>query len=567
MLKILNLTNLSNYNNYGQRLQTYALQKYIKDKFDVIMQTIDTRGFFSTFGNSHCFDQFNAKYIQFLKVDKFLDDKIFNADAILVGGDQNFNCLHPYYTCQHYDTKMKLMSYSSSATSFLDDAKTADQNLMSQLSKFKMLSFREKSSYDGMKNAIKTRLTYNIDPVFLLSVDEWLSIARKPSFIKENEAFDFSYFVKNEKNAIKANDGIREFIYYGNNNNADNVPPDEFLWLVSHCRKLKTTSFHGVAFGVIFQKPMQICDNKAADSRIKNLISLLGLECKNGCISDFKNAAQKIIDERKRSYEWLKECLMVKDFKYAGYAKDQNIRNKASSGGVIPLLAKSIIEDDGIVYGAAYADDFKSVKTICIDNMDDYFKKIVKSKYSECYMPDLNEVKQKLESQQKVLFIGCPCQVKKLKEFLGKDYVNLIAIDLLCNGYSRNEFLRRFVEEQEKKENSKITSLDMRLNHSVYLYIKFANGKEKILNDVVTKIFVCNKTNYIEECKTCNMHTSGNSHADLTIGDFWGFNSYRNICDENFNPKNGSNVIYVNTERGLHYFNCIKNQLEWRYLR
>jgi len=115
-----------------------------------------------------------------------------------------------------------------------------------------MLSFREKSSYDGMKNAIKTRLTYNIDPVFLLSVDEWLSIARKPSFIKENEVFDFSYFVKNEKNAIKANDGIREFIYYGNSNNVDNVPPDEFLWLVSHCRKLKTTSFHGVAFGVIF---------------------------------------------------------------------------------------------------------------------------------------------------------------------------------------------------------------------------------------------------------------------------------------------------------------------------
>ena len=94
---------------------------------------------------------------------------------------------------------------------------------------------------------------------------------------------------------------------------------------------------------------------------------------------------------------------------YACYAKDKEIRDKSASGGMSALLAKHIIDNNGIVYGATYADDFKSVKTICVSNMQDYYVKLSKSKYSQCEMPDLNEVKLQLESGKEVLFTGCPC--------------------------------------------------------------------------------------------------------------------------------------------------------------
>jgi coenzyme F420-reducing hydrogenase beta subunit len=88
--------------------------------------------------------------------------------------------------------------------------------------------------------------------------------------------------------------------------------------------------------------------------------------------------------------------------------------------------------------------------------------------------------------------------------------------------------------------------------------LKFENGKDKVVEDYVTKVFVCNKGNYIEDCKTCNMHTAGNSYADLTIGDFWDYGKYKYICNEEFHPTKGSNIVYVNTEKGRTLFNILK---------
>ena len=44
-------------------------------------------------------------------------------------------------------------------------------------------------------------------------------------------------------------------------------------------------------------------------------------------------------------------------------------------------------------------------------------------------------------------------------------------------------------------------------------------------------MFVCNKANYIDACKTCDMHFAGNSYADLTLGDFWDYGKYKDVCD------------------------------------
>ena len=200
-------------------------------------------------------------------------------------------------------------------------------------------------------------------------------------------------------------------------------------------------------------------------TRIDSLLDLIGAKIENGKIVNYDETLKNIDYQRHQAYSWLKDCLSCKDFKYACYAKDKIVRSKCTSGGMSALIAKQTLDTGGIVYGASYAADFKSVKTIRVTNIEDYFKKISKSKYSYCEMPDIDEVKADLESGKQVLFTGCPCQIKKLKAQLGKDYENLIAADLLCNGYSRPEILKEFIEKQEKEENSKVAVLDMRPKH------------------------------------------------------------------------------------------------------
>lgn len=199
--------------------------------------------------------------------------------------------------------------------------------------------------------------------------------------------------------------------------------------------------------------------------------------------------------------------------------------------------------------------------------MDDYYAKISKSKYSLSGAPDVAQVKADLEGGAPVLFIGCPCQVKELKKALGGDYDNLLTVDLLCNGCSRPELLAEFVAAQEEEAGSKVAALDMRPGHGMDIYIRFADGQEKTIKDTVTRVFVCNKKNYVGQCLMCRMHAAGNGAADLTIGDFWQHRQYKDVCGPAFSPYAGTNIAYVNTEKGRTAFNQAKPFVEWRYLR
>ena len=390
--------------------------------------------------------------------------------------------------------------------------------------------------------------------------------------------FDFTYNLGDKYDEVVEDSatGIKNYIVYGNTKNLDrhNFQPDEFLWMALNCRNFTTTSFHGTVFGIIFGKDMTFPDERVfsvvnkwyGTMRIDNTLELIGAKIENGKIINQNEVSENISKQRELAREWLEKCLSCSGFKYACYAKDTTIRDKSTSGGMSALIAKHFIDNGGVVYGAAYSDDFKSVKTVRVDSMDDYFKKISKSKYNFCQMPDVEEVRKDLESEVPVLFTGCPCQIKKLKELLGKEYQNLTTVDLLCNGYSRPEFLERFVDEQEKLEGSRIVHMDMRPKHCSGLQLKFENGKEKVVENCVTRVFVCNKGNYIEECKTCNMHKAGHGVADLTIGDFWDFRKYKSNIGDGFSPRIGTNIAYINTEQGRILFNAMKPHLEWRYL-
>ena len=71
-------------------------------------------------------------------------------------------------------------------------------------------------------------------------------------------------------------------------------------------------------------------------------------------------------------------------------------------------------------------------------------------------------VKSELEKGTMVCFTGTPCQISGLLNFLGKEYENLITIDMICKGVPSPKLWKKYVDFQEKKYKSKIKKVSFR---------------------------------------------------------------------------------------------------------
>lgn len=96
--------------------------------------------------------------------------------------------------------------------------------------------------------------------------------------------------------------------------------------------------------------------------------------------------------------------------------KDENILKESTSGGAFTAIANYIIEQGGVVFGAAFDKDFK-VNHIYVDNKENLYKfrnsKYVQSNINDSY----TKVKEFLDNNKLVCFSGTPCQVEGLQSF------------------------------------------------------------------------------------------------------------------------------------------------------
>ncbi|MCD7884749.1 MAG: Coenzyme F420 hydrogenase/dehydrogenase, beta subunit C-terminal domain [Lachnospiraceae bacterium] len=86
-----------------------------------------------------------------------------------------------------------------------------------------------------------------------------------------------------------------------------------------------------------------------------------------------------------------------------------------------------------------------------------------------------------MEQSIDVCFVGTTCQVAGLKAFLGKEYVNLVTVDLVCHGTPSPKLWDKYLKYQKNKYHSEIVETSFRNKtygyHSGTMMIKFANGK------------------------------------------------------------------------------------------
>ena len=253
---------------------------------------------------------------------------------------------------------------------------------------------------------------------------------------------------------------------------------------------------------------------------------------------------------------------------YAAFSKNEKMRMESSSGGIFSELAKEILLQGGVVYGAAYNEQFE-VQHCCVDTVDD-LRKLRGAKYAESDLGNsFSDILKRLKTGQKVLFSGTPCQVAGLKSFLGKEYDNLFCIDFVCHGIPSPTVWKNYVEYRAKKDaNGELPkNINLRSKHtgwSKYQYsnvFEYKNGKKYSalsIDSLFMKLFV---GDYIsrESCENCKFK-GYNRVSDITLGDFWGIWD----IDPQMDDDKGTSVVLIQSEKGQQLWNIIRDQIVYK---
>ena len=243
---------------------------------------------------------------------------------------------------------------------------------------------------------------------------------------------------------------------------------------------------------------------------------------------------------------------------YAAYAKDQLVRRQSSSGGMFTILARDVLARSGIVYGAAFDENFKVVHIGV--RSEDGLEKLRGSKYVQSFISGTlyREIKDELNKGTAVLFSGTPCQVAGLRFYLQKEYENLLTVDLVCHGVPSPKVWAGYLSFLERKYG-KIRNYLFRDKDKSW---KMFNSKVETENKTVIKymdqdfflfLFLFHTQPMLREsCYRCAFADRGRI-SDITIGDFWGCQPSEKLVDDD----KGISCVLCNTVKGNAIFNSL----------
>lgn len=271
---------------------------------------------------------------------------------------------------------------------------------------------------------------------------------------------------------------------------------------------------------------------------------------------------------------------------YAAKNSNEEELLKSSSGGVFILLAKLVLHQGGVVFGAKFDENWNVIHAYAETEGDTQAfigSKYVQSRIGNTY----TQAKDFLKQGREVLFSGTPCQIAGLKQFLGKEYDNLLTVDVICHGVPSPKVWQRYLDEIKgnacKKEESipspdvigspadiqieSVSFRDKRTGWKKYsITLTFADittGGNKLVSfshifreDPYMKLFL---RNFIlrPSCYQCPAK-EGKSQSDLTIADFWGIE--RNHPD--FDDERGVGLIMINSGKGQQAISSLLLELK-----
>ena len=252
---------------------------------------------------------------------------------------------------------------------------------------------------------------------------------------------------------------------------------------------------------------------------------------------------------------------------YACYNTDKEIRLSSSSGAIFSSLAEYALEQQGVVYGVAMSEDCYFAEFISITSKEE-LTKLRGSKYLQAKVGNTyRSVKEDLVAGKLVLFSGTGCQVNGLKSFLGKEYDNLICVDVICHGAPSSAIWKKYATYQEQTNGGKLKGINFRCKDDSWTDFGMKEVCKSIPDGETKKLYISkNKDAYMQmflrnyclrpscyECVAKKVKVS-----DLTIADFWGINDVA----PDMNDGMGTSLVLIRTEKGKDVFEKISSSMK-----
>lgn len=305
--------------NYGAVLQAYALQHYIEEALGYNVEIVDYRendkkeGPFVFVRVTHnFFKDFVLSVIRFLKYpslkkrhERFEDFRkdyfhltpqcyvgaeslnLLRKDFYISGSDQVFNPRLKNYKAYYLDFDKRngqKIAYAPSfgISTFNDDI---TRQILPLLTDFDILSCREESGASYLSKVLSRTVPTVVDPVFLLSKDEWGRVAILPKRKNYLLIYCLSKGKLRQLQKIAKEVAAKEHLDIIT---IEDEGPREFIGYIMGADFVITDSFHGTSFSLIFGKRHISCIiNKSKGTRIENVMRMFGKE--NEIVYDLGN--------------------------------------------------------------------------------------------------------------------------------------------------------------------------------------------------------------------------------------------------------------------------------------
>lgn len=201
---------------------------------------------------------------------------------------------------------------------------------------------------------------------------------------------------------------------------------------------------------------------------------------------------------------------------YQGWASNEAIRGAGSSGGIATAIAATFVENGGVVCSCVFeAGEFRFDIVNKVEEVNRFSgSKYVKSNPEGTY----KKLKKEIALGRSVLFIGLPCQVAAMKNFIGEND-QFYTIDLICHGTPSPKLLEMYLKEN-KHSIQLVKELKFRKKATFKLSDGYVGIKPDGVQDRYTYAFL-NSICYTENCYSCQ-YAQQDRVSDISLGDSWG---------------------------------------------
>ena len=332
--------------NYGAMLQAYALQEFISrlghdaGVYDYIRPEAPAGGLRQRTIDALC--RLNrkdcrareAKYTEFCETYLRLnrDDK---RSAFVTGSDQVWNPegeLDAHYFLRFVPSSSRKLSYAASLG--VPEIPEEKKALFRQyIADFDAVSVREEQAKACVSELWEKEISVNVDPTLLHGMDFWKTIENPVPDLPER--YNLVYLMHLPRNIntllawLKQQTGYDTVVLDGqgavqgvlanlvkHDKAVHRAGPREFVWLVDHAQCVATSSFHGTAFSLIFEKEFYAITDSPT-SRISNILQKCGLSSVSESDDrfvrssdvDWGRVAAALKNERARSAAYFNEVL------------------------------------------------------------------------------------------------------------------------------------------------------------------------------------------------------------------------------------------------------------------